>query len=199
MKKYLLSLFLFLSGTAGFCTTWIITDSGSTFNPNTITITLGDNVSFDLASIHNAVEISKATWDANGTTVLPGGFQTPFSGGLVQSSQLAVGTHYYICTNHASSGMKGVIIVQSTTGISENQLPRDFSVYPNPSGNLMTIRASNIIIGSQYFITDQTGRQVFNGKLVGETTPVDIIQLTSGIYLIQIGGKGRQSLKVIKN
>lgn len=199
MKKTLLSLLLFLLGTIGFCTTWIITDSGFTFNPSTITITLGDNVNFNLASIHNAVEVSQAIWDANGTTALSGGFQTPFSGGLVQSSQLAVGKHYYVCANHASLGMKGVIIVQSTTGISENHLSTDFSVYPNPSGNLMTIKASNIIIGSQYFMTDQAGRLVFNGKLVDETTPVDISQLTPGIYLIQIAGQRRQSFKVIKN
>ena len=198
MKNYLLSLFLFLLAAKAFCTTWIINESGITFNPGTITITLGDNVNFNLTSLHNAIEVSQAIWNANGTTALPGGFQTPFGGGLVQSSQLAVGTHYYVCTNHASSGMKGFIIVQSTTGISEDQLPPDFSVYPNPSGNLMTIKASNIIIGTQYFIADQTGRQVFNGKLVDETTPVDISQLTPGIFLIQIVGQRGQSFKVIK-
>ena len=95
--------------------------------------------------------------------------------------------------------MKGIIIVQSATGIEENQLQSDFYVYPNPTNNLMTIEAGSSIIGSQYFITDLTGRQVFNGKLLKETTPVDVSQLKPGIYIIQILGQRGQSYKVIKN
>ena len=199
MKKYLFSFLLFSLATAGFCTTWTITNSAFTFTPATTTITVGDDVIFILEVAHNAVEVSQSTWNANGNTALAGGFLTSFGGGSVQTSQLAIGTHYYVCHPHASIGMKGVIIVQSATGIEENQLHPDFSVYPNPSNNLMTIKANNSLIGLQYSITDQTGRQVFNGKLVNETTLVDIGQLTSGIYLIQIGGQRRQSFKVIKN
>jgi plastocyanin len=198
MKKTLFLLLLFLLSSAVYSTTWIITNSGYTFTPASVTITFGDDVNFTLESIHNAVEVTKATWDVDGNTALPGGFQTLIGGGLVPSSQLAVGTHYYVCSPHASLGMKGVIIVQGITGIEKNKFQPDFSIYPNPSNNLITIKASNNLTGSKYFITDQTGRQVFDGKLVGEATLVDVSQLSPGIYIIQIIGNRKQSFKIIK-
>jgi len=156
-------------------------------------------VNFALAAIHNAVEVSQSTWDANGTTALPGGFQEPLGGGLVLPAQLGVGTHYYVCQPHASLGMKGIIIVQNNSGIADNKLQAGISVYPNPASTSMTIKASNDLVGSQYVISDQTGRQVLNGKLANEATPVDISQLTPGVYLIQVVGQRRSSTKVIKN
>jgi plastocyanin len=198
MKKTLFLLLLFLLSSAVYSTTWIITNSGYTFTPASVTITFGDDVNFTLESIHNAVEVTKATWDVNGNTALAGGFQTSLGGGLVPSSQLGVGTHYYVCSPHASLNMKGVIIVQSITGIEKNKFQPDFSIYPNPSNNLITIKASNNLTGSKYFLTDQQGREVLDGKLVGEATLVDVSQLSPGIYLIQIIGNRKQSFKVIK-
>jgi plastocyanin len=199
MKKLVFSLLLFSLGTASFCTTWTIINVGFTFSPATVTIHLGDSVNFTLADIHNAVEVSQTTWDANGTTALPGGFQEPIGGGLVLPSQLAVGTHYYVCQPHASLGMKGIIIVQDNSGIADNKLQSGISVYPNPANNLLTIKAGNDLVGSQYVISDQTGRQVLNGKLANETTPIDISQLIPGVYLIQVAGQRRSSVKMIKN
>ena len=199
MKKYLLSLVLFLSCAAGFCTTWTVTNTGFAFNPATITITIGDDVNFVLASIHNVQEVSKTTWDVNDNTPLSGGFSTSFGGGLVPASQLGIGTHYYVCVPHASMPMKGIIIVQSVTGIAENQLQPGFSVYPNPTDQLLTIKANSTLVGSEYSITDRSGRQVLSGSLVNESTPVNMSQLTSGIYLFQIRGQKGQLVKVIKN
>ena len=114
MKFRLLLFTLLLSaGFSGFCTTWTIGFSGNTFTPSSITITFGDTVNFALNSTHNAVEVSQTTWIANGTTPLAGGFQVPLGGGSVFPAQLGVGTHYYVCTPHASLGMKGTITVQA--------------------------------------------------------------------------------------
>ncbi|HMD13942.1 MAG TPA: plastocyanin/azurin family copper-binding protein, partial [Bacteroidota bacterium] len=89
-------------------TTHTISSSGFTFSPNTLTITAGDTINFVLASIHNAVEVSQATWNADGITS-NGGFSVPFGGG--KTVLTVVGTHYYVCQNHASMGMKGIITV----------------------------------------------------------------------------------------
>jgi plastocyanin len=199
MKKLFLSLLIFLPATIGFSASWVITNSGFTFSPATITITIGDDVTFSLDGSHNAIEVSQSTWNANGNTALPGGFQTSFGGGSVLVSQLTVGTHYYVCSPHASSGMKGVIIVQSTTDIEEIQTNTNLSVYPNPSNSIITIKSSNNIIGSQYCIMDQKGRSFFKDKLPNETTSIDISQLTPGIYLLQVVGQRIQSIKIIKN
>ena len=198
MKKILFSLLLSAISMAGFSTTWTITNNLDTFVPAIVTIAAGDSVNFVLAVTHQPREVSKATWDANGNTALPGGFQTAFGGGLVLPSLLTAGTHYYVCQAHYASGMKGIIIVQSATGIKENQSLPGLSVYPNPSNNLLTIKTSDNLIGLEYFIIDQVGRQVLNGKLVNETGQIDISRLSSGIYVVQLSGQRKQSFKVIK-
>jgi plastocyanin len=198
MKTIFSSLMLVLSSTTAFCTTWIITNSGSTFSPSAITITVGDDVTFNLASIHNAVEVSQATWNANGSTKLTGGFETPFGGGQVPSSQLGVGTHYYVCANHVSSGMKGTIVVQNATGIEENRLSSDLSIYPNPSLISVTIKANENRIGSEFYIADLTGKKVASGKLDNEITTIDISRLTKGIYMIGLVDQKERPVKLLK-
>lgn len=197
-QNILLTLFLFSASISGFCTTHTVANSGTTFNPATITISLGDTVKFTVAGSHDAREVSESTWNVNGTTALTDGFQTPFGGGMVFPDQLGVGTHFYVCTNHAAMGMKGQIIVENTTGISEIKLPTSFSVYPNPANDQISIKAGKDNIGLPFFITDQMGRQVLTGKLNTETTQVDISTLSTGVYNFQVGEQTKQSFKVLK-
>ncbi len=109
--KSLLALLLITISTSAFCTIWTINTSGFTYTPATTNILFGDTVVFTIGGSHDAREVSLATWTANGNTPLPGGFQTAFGGGIVLPAQLSVGTHYFVCTPHASMGMKGTIIV----------------------------------------------------------------------------------------
>ena len=184
----------------GFSAKKEIANVGFTFNPATLNIEAGDNVTFVLEGIHNAVEVSQATWDANGTTPLPGGFSVPFGGGEVLPAQLPTGTHWYVCTNHvASNNMKGIIIVATPTGIEESPGQLDISIFPNPAIDLITVKASNNLLGTQYFITDQHGSQILTGKIDSETTSINISQFKNGIYLFQVEGQKRRSFKVIKN
>ena len=198
MKTILISLVLVLSATGAFCTSWTITNSGNTFTPSIITITVGDDVTFALASIHNAVEVNQATWNANGNTKLAGGFETAFGGGQVQSSQLGVGTHYYVCSPHASLGMKGTIVVQNVTGIEESTSPYDFSIFPNPSSISVTIKADEIGISSEYYIADLTGKKVASGKLGDQITTIDLRHLTRGIYMVGMVNQRVRPVKLIK-
>lgn len=199
MGKITLSLLLFSISMTGFCTTWTIT-AGTTpfvFTPDIITITLGDSVDFVIASNHNAIEVSQTTWDANGITS-DGGFSVPLGGGLVLPAQLTVGTHWYVCSPHAADGMKGVIIVQNATGIVENQLHANFSVYPNPSSDLITIKVNAELLSSIYRITDQLGITVLTGKLTTVNTIININELTVGLYLLQVGEQKKQTFKILK-
>lgn len=115
MKKnyfLLLTFFSLFVIQKSFAATSTITASGFTFSPASITIANGDSVNFSIASSHNVVEVSFATWSASGSTPLVGGFSLPYGGGLLTSSTgLTLGTHYYVCTPHAGMGMKGIIIV----------------------------------------------------------------------------------------
>jgi plastocyanin len=196
--KILLLLLAVSTGMTGFSTVWTITNSGDAFSPNSITITFGDTVSFVLAGEHDAREVSLETWNANGITPLPGGFQTSFGGGLVLPDQLEVGTHYYVCTPHAIIGMKGVIIVESATGISDNTMQPHISVFPNPATEFITIETDENMAGSTFVVTDMAGKLQLTGELIDKTTTVDLSQLNKGVYLFQTGILRKQTIKIVK-
>ncbi|MCX6173705.1 MAG: T9SS type A sorting domain-containing protein [Ignavibacteriales bacterium] len=135
MKKTFIVLLITLTATSiSFSKTYIINNSGTSFSPGSITINVGDTVKFVLESIHNAREVSQATWNANGTTS-NGGFDLPNGGGIVVLNQ--VGIHYYVCVPHASFGMKGTITVNNATDVKtiSEIIPNNFILnqnYPNP-------------------------------------------------------------------
>ena len=81
------------------------------FSPADITIAVGDSVLFEMSSTHNAVEVSKETYDAKGSAALEGGFNVGF--GETQEVQFnEAGIHYFVCTPHAGGGMIGTITVE---------------------------------------------------------------------------------------
>lgn len=111
MKKILPFLsFLFLTGKL-FATSHTVVAVGFTFSPANLTITQGDTIVFAIGGSHNVVEVSLATYNANGNTPLGGGFSLPFGGGNLIG--LAAGTYYYVCSPHAGAGMKGTITVNA--------------------------------------------------------------------------------------
>ncbi len=198
-KKILLSLAtLFLVITTGMCTTWTITNSGFAFTPDTIRIIYGDDVDFSLGSTHNAVEVSQSTWDANGNTELASGFSVPLGGGSVSADLLTVGTHWYVCSPHASIGMKGVIIVENATGVPENLPQVHVSFFPNPVFDMITIKSEEEMVGSPFTFMDLAGKQILTGRLSDESFSVDISSFETGIYLLQVGERRRQTFKVMK-
>jgi plastocyanin len=196
--KILLTGIIVALSSAGFCTTKIITNSGFTFSPETVTINMGDTISFEVTSTHNGLEVSESTWNANGNTPLSGGFITPFGGGLVLPDKLTVGTHYYVCQNHYSMGMKGKIIVQNSNGIDENRPEQSFSVYPNPASKFITIVTKKNLPEHQFYIINPEGKEVLAGKLTAETKTIDIEQLSPGIYFIRFDGQRETAIKFTK-
>jgi plastocyanin len=143
MKNITLFILMLASAWKGNCTIHTITTPGFSFSPSTITIQEGDTIDFSIGGIHNALEVSQTTWNANGNTPLPGGFSAPFGGGLILPADLTVGTHFYVCMPHASQGMKGMIIVEPTTSIDADPLSVALSVFPNPSSGQVTLRLNH--------------------------------------------------------
>lgn len=199
MKKTLLSSLLFTICTTVFCTTWTITNSGLTFSPATITINADDSILFSIANMHNAVEVSQTTWNANGTTPLPG-FSVPFGGGLVLPAQLTTGTHYYVCTAHASSGMKGTIIVQNALSIPDVALQPRFSIYPNPSNGKFQLSCNSLLPSNNCNIKvyDLRGQMVYECEVTDITSEIDLNNLNPGIYFIRFSdGQSIQTRKIV--
>lgn len=186
MKKIL--FLILLASKSGFATIWTIIDVGFTFSPATITITAGDTVNFNINNTHKVEEVSQSTWNSNGNTPLPG-FSTPFGGGMVLPGQLGVGVHYYVCTVHASSGMKGIITVQNPAGIAENDKAQGgISIFPNPSNGMFRLE----IEGSQASkifkveIESTIGEKFFQTSFPSIKQELDLSGHARGIYHLVI-------------
>ena len=196
MKKTLLSIVLFSIASIGFSTTVTVTNSGFEFNPSAITINLGDDVLFNIAGIHDVVEVSLATYTANGTTPLSGGFSLPLGGGTVPANLLTAGIHYYVCGQHASSGMKGTITVKNSTGIAEDPLKDGFSVFPNPSDGNFQLKINNQQPAKKYDlgIYDAIGNKVYAKSNIQQqsATSIELSDLPKGTYVVRLYD-GRES------
>ncbi len=155
-----------------------INQSGFTFNPSTLTVTAGTTVTFVLNSPHTATQVSQATWNANGNTPLSGGFN--FNAGTHQFTPTIPGTYYYVCSPHASSGMKGQIIVEANTGVAESTVTPVFTLSPNPAHDELTVTA-NPATASYLTLVDASGREVLRHKLQGNDR-VNVSRLTEGSY-----------------
>ncbi|MDZ4667241.1 MAG: T9SS type A sorting domain-containing protein, partial [bacterium] len=87
----------------------------------------------------------------------------------------------------------------SSTSIGSELGKTDYlNVYPNPTNDIITIENKGANLVSTYVILDALGKQILSGKLIGESTTIDINQLSSGIYLLQVGETEKWCYKLIK-
>ena len=192
MRKFTLSILFFSIALSGFSTTWTVVNVGDSFSPSTLTIVEGDDVDFNLEFIHNSVEVSEATWNANGTTPLAGGWNLPLGGGNVPAGMLEVGTHYYVCQPHASSGMKGIIIVQASTSVDDNPNAPSFSFYPNPASGRIQVILGNTSVSknTNIEIYNVQGHKVYSKSNVdsreAEEIEIELSAVPKGLYIIRM-------------
>lgn len=198
MKRKLLLSFLLSMSMTGFAITKIVNTVGDTFSPPDTSITPSDSVQFNIGSGHDVAEVDFATYQANGTTA-NGGFFFNFgtTTGIVNGSQLSLGTHYFVCQAHAFMGMKGTITV-TALGVNDFQLAKSFSVFPNPTIDFINVKANGDLNNLPYTLIDQNGRVVCEGKLEDVSNSIDVRQLSAGIYFLQVGDDKRQIFKLMK-
>lgn len=174
-----------------YSTTHTISNIGSSFSPMNLTIQSGDTINFQLNSTHDAVQVSEATYNANGTTPLAGGFNIGFGGGQLVLTE--PGTYYYVCTPHASFGMKGKITVEDESTSTINHIA-SASVYvaPNPAAEFVYINFSEAIDLQDVHLSILSisgQRSAFRRNAVrriGNQLQLDISHLNPGIYFIEI-------------
>ena len=83
---------------------------------------------------------------------------------------------------------------QSTlsTGIYENS---NFSVFPNPASDQISIEANEYLMGNEFAIYNSIGESVRKGSITSKKTVVNLNDLPNGIYILSINN---QIYKVIK-
>jgi plastocyanin len=202
MKKYIvLFLSLFMVVVLNAQQTFIINSSGFSFSPSTVTVNQGDIVRFNVGSAHPVVQVSQSTWNANGTTALPGGFSFPSGTGDYTAG--APGTYYYVCSDHIGLGMKGTIIVNGVNGINDSKLKNEIKVFPNPSRDFIIFESSSNLIVQEIRILDITGKAVrilHEPEFSNEQVRINIENLSNGLYFILVkSDEGVVSGKLIKS
>jgi plastocyanin len=195
-------LLLLFAGKISLASSHKIVSAGFTFSPATLTINPGDEVQFELEGSHNAVQVSKATWDANGSTS-NGGFGVPFGGGKVVLT--TPGTYYYVCSPHASMGMKGVITVSGVTGIQEKSNKKGdlLNVFPNPATDIFNLSfevpATSMVAIDLLDITGRKVRSLVSSKFpTGDyTLRFPLEGLIPGRYFIRYQHEDQNEVKLL--
>ena len=154
-----------------------ISTVGFTFSPALLTVQAGTDITVTIGGQHTMTEVSEATWNANGNTS-NGGFN--FGPGTNTLNLTIPGTYYYVCSPHANMGMKGRIVVESSTGLAEQAFDRSFTLYPNPASDELVL-STTLAPGAELVLIDMQGREVLRWTVQGNDR-INITQLSAGSY-----------------
>jgi uncharacterized delta-60 repeat protein len=72
-------------------------------------------------------------------------------------------------------------------------------IYPNPTSKELTVQLNEELIGKEYFLTDNTGRIILNGKFNNLKETINLEQVASGVYYMKIDSNVNLMHKVVKN
>ena len=188
MKKLLLSFALFYGTFMSAQNKFIVTSSGMTFSPSSITITQGDTVEWqNISGVHN-VNGNQATYPTNPTS---------FGNGAASSSLWTysfvfntIGSYDYQCDVHVGSGMVGIITVQTSSQINEITSKSNIKIFPNPAADYFTVNANQSL--TKIMLYNSTGKLL---KTYSSVTNYDIKGMPSGIYFLKIEMSGVEKVE----
>lgn len=172
-------------------TNYTISISGFTYSPASLVVNVGDRITIQASASHPLQQVSKTTWDVDGSDPLASGFSSLTDYSFTVTSGMAGSTIYYVCANHAAFGMKGTIDVTIPASVGDelaNQL--NFSVFPNPVSSAahinFVVKQSDKIQLSLYnsegkLVETIANRIVLPGK---QTIPFSVDLLQKGVYIL---------------
>jgi plastocyanin len=189
MKKIYLALFLLVAA-LGFkaSTNYTITIIGTpAYSPSTLTVQVGDMVFIQASGTHPCNQVDGGVWNAAGSTTLGSGWGSKTADFTFTAT--ATGTVYYVCQNHVSMGMKGMITVVPAVGFNEYSFKSaSFSVFPNPAIDKITIKTEGLKENPEFTLYNSVGMAV-SGTVIREnaakTDEIEVVlpqNLSSGIY-----------------
>jgi hypothetical protein len=85
---------------------------------------------------------------------------------------------------------------QKTNELNKNNY---FSVYPNPTTDIIHIEYKTPIKNNHYFITDNIGKLVKEGNINKKVETINISSLSKGVYFLTIEKGNNYPFKIIKN
>ena len=160
-----------------------IVTQGLAYSPVVLSAAIGDNVTIVASANHPTAEVSEATWNANGTTVLAGGFgshSTSFTFAITEA-----GSIFYVCVNHVESGMKGRINVLSTGLTQANEaLGIEFGANPVKDGMLSFSLVDQTLLGSNIEFFSVEGKKVMEYRITANSGLIQINQARGNYVMV---------------
>ena len=192
--KTLLSIIIFIAlFNLTYATNYTINYSIYSYMPNFLAVKVGDQVTISASTAYPWVQVDKATWNANGSSPMSGGWGTKTADYVFTAT--AVDTIYFVCSTFAGSyGMKGMIIVQNAAGINNQTIGSlNFNIYPNPvvSTSILKLNfpeATKISI-NLYNINGQLEKIILSEAdvIAGKYQySFDVSNIDNGIYFVDI-------------
>ena len=195
MKKIYTLLFVCISLMSARATSYTISTSGTSYSPNTLTVSIGDVITIQASGTHPLAQVDQTTWNANGTATVSGGWGTTTANHTFTVS--SANSIYFVCTNHVGMGMKGQITV-AASGIKENSsVVNSISIFPVPASETIhlnySLKESALIEIDIISLSGQKAASLVNEiQLIGTQQKVLNVpsNLASGVYFIQISANG---------
>ena len=98
--------------------------------------------------------------------------------------------------NGLNSGHVRVYDLSALLSLEDNEIGKNFTVYPNPVNNHLQIQLSTTLEFKKATIYNYYGQLVLQSK----TTPINVSGLSSGVYFLEVEtNKGKGIKKIIKN
>ena len=144
------------------------------------TVLLNLTINNGSSSIQNETALNSFFWTINGQTYTQSGIYT----GVIPST----------------NGCDSVITLNLTlnfTGINQEEYT-DFTLFPNPATDQITINGEGSLIGKTYLVFDQVGKVVYEGSIDKTSTLLSVTNFSNGLYTLQIDGLGRKTFVVSK-
>jgi hypothetical protein len=141
-----------------------------------------------------------AQWDGNGWTEL-GGLDGQVFAGMIYTVHADASGNVYTGGDFKNDAGNRFVAINSDNAVSIGKIektPETYLIYPNPSQNTVTIKSAADKPESTFLMTDQSGKSVFSGKVNSEKVQLNIQNLPSGNYLLNIGNNPKDSYKLIK-
>ncbi len=163
------------------------------FTPAVIDAVQGDSLRIlPIDPGHTFTQVSEETWNANGNTP-SGQFQFEFLQDTVTVELTGSGIIYYVCSPHASTGMKGIVNVELAANIADHSPLRPSIFYPNPASEVIWMRDASSD-AMHVDIVDVVGRESVRMQVLG-TSPLYVGDLPAGLYLLRVMDRGGNELQ----
>lgn len=80
-----------------------------------------------------------------------------------------------------------------------NKYPSNFTIFPNPATSEIKVQCSNISENISFTITDAIGKKVMEGFISEKMNSINILQLSKGVYILEIGNPDFKKCKLVKD